>query len=127
MRALMAVVALALIATANAAGAADLKLHRVAYYPTSAVRAPRLVVYDAEPGTEFRAYWASPWQGRHYYPFTGKKPKVGRLENLNAPRVIAQPAPTFYQEWSTISLYPPHVTLPPADIEPAVDPVAPPK
>ncbi|MFA6265902.1 MAG: hypothetical protein WC670_09345 [Pseudolabrys sp.] len=127
MRALLAIAALALVGTANAASAADLSGQRVAYYPTSAARAPQIIIYDVEPGTDIRAYWASPWQGRHYFPFTGKKPKVGRLENLNAPRVIARPAPTYYQEWSTISLYPPRVSLPPADIEPPIVPIAPPK
>ncbi len=94
----------------------------VAYYPTNAVRAPQVIVYDVEPRSGVRAYWARPWQGRHYYPFTGKKPKVGRLENLNARYPAPKPAPSYYREWSTLSLYPPGVAVPPPDTASVVAP-----
>lgn len=127
MRAFFAIAALlgtfGLTATAANAGALS---SRGGYYESYPVRAPQLVVYDVEAGTDIRAYWARPWQGRHYFPFTGKKPKVGRRENLNAPRRIVAPAPTYYQEWSTLSLYPPRAIMPPADIAP-VAPILPPK
>ncbi|RDV05379.1 hypothetical protein [Undibacter mobilis] len=102
----------------TAVEAADLS-GRAGYYESYPSRAPQVVVYDVEPGTEIRAYWARPWQNRRYFPFTGKKPKVGRHEDLNAPRRIAAPAPTYYQEWSTLSLYPPHAIMPPADVAPS--------
>jgi len=108
------------------AGAADL-YGRTGYDSVHPVRAPQLLIYDVEPGTEIRAYWAPPWQNRRYFPFTGKKPKVGRHEDLNAPRRIAAPAPTYYQEWSTLSLYPPRGMMPYADVEPPFVPVLPPK
>lgn len=79
----------------------------VAVYSAGGVRAPQLLVYDNQPGVYVRVYWAAPWQNRHYYPFTGKKPKVGRHENLTAVRPAPEPAESFYREWSTISLYPP--------------------
>lgn len=119
MRSSMAVAAvMGILSLTTTAQAGDLS-GRAGYYPSYVVRAPHLVVYDVEVGNETRAYWAPGWQGRRYFPFTGKKPKVGRLEDLNAPRRVAQPAPTYYQEWSTLSLYPPRGTMPPADIEPS--------
>jgi hypothetical protein len=90
------------IAFAGKAGAADF-VSGSSY----GVRAPQLLVYDNQPGVYVRAYWAPPWQNRHYYPFTGKKPKVGRHENLTAVRAAPEPAESFYREWSTLSLYPP--------------------
>jgi hypothetical protein len=95
----------------GAAGAADVVVGgrsvHVGSYAAAGVRAPQLLVYDHEPGVYTRAYWARPWQNRHYYPVTGKKPKVGRHENLRAARIAPEPTQTFYREWSTISLYPP--------------------
>lgn len=98
-------------AVAGEAGAADFVSG-----PGYGVRAPQLLVYDNQPGVYVRAYWAPPWQGRHYYPFTGKKPKVGRHENLTAVRAAPEPAESFYREWSTLSLYPP--PPPRADVSP---------
>jgi hypothetical protein len=112
----------------TAASAADLS-GRAGYYESWPVRAPQVLVYDVEPGTEIRAWWAPGWQNRRYFPVTGKKPKVGRHEDLNAPRRIAAPAPTYYQEWSTLSLYPPRAIMPPADVTPGNSylPLLPPK
>jgi len=125
MRAFTAIAVLMGTCGLTAAEAADFSGRAVSYEPWP-VRAGQVVVYDVEPGTETRSYWAPPWQNRRYFPFTGKKPKVGRHENLNAPRRIAAPAPTYYQEWSTLSLYPPRVMMPPADAPP-VPPYYPPK
>lgn len=127
MRALwaMAVVVAFGVASFDAAQAHDWRSRHVAYYPTSAVRAPQVIVYDVEPRSDIRAYWARPWQGRHYYPFTRKKPKVGRLENLNARYPAPKPAPSYYREWSTLSLYPPGVAVPPPETAPVVAPYAP--
>lgn len=110
-------IAVAMMAAAGGAGAADYVVGRSGYvggYVVGGVRAPQLLVYDDEPGVYVRAYWATPWQGRHYFPFTGKKPKVGRHERLSDVRPAPPPAESFYREWSTISLYPPppHVILP---------------
>jgi len=128
MRALLAIAALAAfgVAAHDDAGASEWSARRVAYYP-SHVHAPHLVVYDVEFDTGLRAYWARPWRGRHYYPFTGKKPKVGRRENLNARYPAPKPAPSYYREWSTLSLYPPHAVMPPAEVLPPLAPLMPPK
>ncbi len=48
------------------AGAADL-YGRTGYDSVHPVRAPQLLIYDVEPGTEIRAYWAPPWQNRRYF------------------------------------------------------------
>ncbi len=117
MRALLAIAVVTGTFGAAAAHAGDLS-GRAGYYESWPVHAPQLLVYDVEPGTEYRAWWAPPWQNRRYFPFTGKKPKVGRREDLNAPRRIAAPAPTYYREWSTLSLHPPRVIMPPADVTP---------
>jgi hypothetical protein len=106
--------------------AADLNA-RAGSYSTHGVRAPQLLVYDNEPGVYVRAYWDTPWQGRRYFPFTGKKPKVGRHERLTEVRPAPRPAESFYREWSTISLYPPlHPaevsTIAPAPIVPLLSP-----
>ncbi len=98
------------ITAISAASAADLTGGRSAYvgsYLAGGVRAPQYLVYDNEPGVYVRAYWSAPWQNRRYFPFTGKRPKVGRLERLTDLRPAPQSAETFYREWSTIALYPP--------------------
>ena len=41
-----------------------------------------VIVYDYEPGVIVRCYWCPPWQNWHYFPRTGKRPKVGRREVL---------------------------------------------
>jgi hypothetical protein len=107
-------------AASNAASAADFVIGRSGYvsgYAVSGVRAPQLLVYDNEPGVYVRAYWSPPWQNRHYYPFTGTKPKVGRHERLSEVRPAPEPAETYYREWSTLSLYPPAPVAIPATIE----------
>ena len=68
-------------------------------------RAGQVLIYDYQPGVVVRAYWAPPWQGRHYFPVTGTIPRVGRHENLNAPRRHYPPAPRFYREWWTSSVF----------------------
>jgi hypothetical protein len=115
--------AIAILATSLAgigqAGAADYAIrHSTNGYVAGGVRAPQMLVYDNEPGVYVRAYWSAPWQNRHYYPFTGKKPKVGRLERLSDVRPAPTPAEPFYREWSTISLYPPAVIAPQATEQP---------
>ena len=57
-----------------------------------------LIVYDYQPGVIVRSYWWSPWQNRHYFPKTGKRPKVGRLERVTARK--SSPPQDFYRSWS---------------------------
>ena len=104
MRACMAIAVLIGVSGIGSAGAAD---YSAGGYATGGVRAPQMLVYDNEPGVDVRAYWTQPWQGRHYYPFTGKKPKVGRHERLSEMRPAPPPAESYYREWSTLSLFPP--------------------
>jgi hypothetical protein len=67
-------------------------------------RAAPLVIYDYQPGVTVRAYWLEPWHRIHYFPKSGKKPKVGRVEDffINTGR-IQKPAESFQREWSTPS------------------------
>jgi len=130
MRALFAIAIFALGAAGlGEAAAADMRVGvgRSTYVTHSAaigVRAPQLLIYDNEPGVRVRAYWAAPWRNRHYYPFTGKRPKVGRHERLSAARPAPKPAQSYYREWSTIALYPPapRPLIPSAPIERFVPP-----
>ena len=119
MRALQAVVIVsAAIAGLSQAQAGDLRVGRsgvVTGIYVVPVRAGQYVISDGEPGVATRAYWAAPWQNRHYFPFTGKKPKVGRHENLSAKRPAPRPAESYYRAWSTVSLYPPGAVMPPPD------------
>jgi hypothetical protein len=63
-------------------------------------RAGMLVIYDDEPGVLVRAYWSAPWHNHHYFPSTGRKPKLGRDENLNARGASYRPAKNFKRQWS---------------------------
>ena len=80
-----------------------------------------LVVYDFEPGVNVRPYWLSPWRHRHYYPYTGKKPRIGRVEDLSAPSYRHKAAETFRRSWSNSSAFAQELPLMPArrlDVEP---------
>jgi hypothetical protein len=85
------------VAGSGAADAAD--LWRGGSGDSIGVRAPRVYIYDSEPGVYVRAYWTQPWENRRYFPFTGKKPKIGRVEKV----ADARPGPGeyYYREWST--------------------------
>jgi hypothetical protein len=101
MRALFTATLLALaVAAAQPARAADL----VALQYDAGVRAESVWLYDYQPGVITRAWWLSPWHDRHYFPATGKRPRLGRLENLSAKRRPIKPAATFYRVWSTSEL-----------------------
>ena len=67
--------------------------------PRADARAGQIVVYDYEPGVVTRDYWLMPWRDHHYFPRTGKRPKIGRLEHIGAHRAPKQ-AQSFYREWS---------------------------
>lgn len=111
MRALAAIAGLiAGLAAAGEACAADLPAVRsdgfTSYSVTVGRRAPMLVIYDDEPGVFIRPYWIAPWRGRHYFPATGRRPKVGRRENLAARRFPKQAA-SFHRNWSTSAAFAP--------------------
>ena len=69
-----------------------------------------LIVYDYQPGVIVRSYWWSPWQNRHYFPKTGKRPKVGRLEHVTARK--SSPPRDFYRSWSVSSVFAPELPPP---------------
>lgn len=70
-----------------------------------------LIVYDYQPGVIVRSYWWAPWQNRHYFPKTGKRPKVGRLERVTARK--GSPPQDFYRSWSVSSVFAPGLPPPP--------------
>jgi hypothetical protein len=78
-----------------------------------------LIVYDYQPGVIVRSYWLAPWQNRHYFPKTGKRPKAGRLEHVTA-RKSSSPQ-DFYRSWSVSSVFAPE--LPPPN-QPYMQPYA---
>lgn len=105
MRAFGAIAGLAFaFAGMTGAGAAGLPLARGAvgytHYVAVGRRAAPVVIYDDQPGVAMRAYWRAPWQDRHYYPATGRRPRIGRLEHVSAHRA-PRPAESYYRFWST--------------------------
>lgn len=90
-------------------------------YDYNARRADTLIIYDDQPGVLVRAYWEAPWRNRHYFPTMGKRPRIGRLENLSA-RSVTKPAESYYRFWSTPSAFlpePPRDRLRDYDLAPA--------
>ena len=65
-----------------------------------AVHAGALVEYDFEPGVELRAYWVTPWAGRHYFPSGGTIPVLGRKEVLG-PTPVSNGKQNFHRQWSS--------------------------
>jgi hypothetical protein len=118
MRVLLAVAVIALgIAGARAA---DTDMAR-GYY-AMVQRAEPTVVYDYQPGVVMRAYWLAPWGHRHYFPATGKRPRIGRYENLAAVSRPSKPAQTFRRSWSNASAFAyelPRDRVLPLDTQPA--------
>ena len=117
-----AIAALAvLLASSAAAKAADVGYGPYAPYSP---RMEPLIVYDYQPGVIVRSYWWAPWQNRHYFPKTGKRPKVGRHERVTARK--SAPPQDFYRSWSVSSVFAPDLPPPPNQpyMQPyAVDPV----
>jgi len=107
-RALLAIAGIAACLAGFAAGAeaTELPVHRVGYsgftYNAVGRHAGQVWIFDDQPGVVVRAYWLAPWQGRHYYPVTGKRPRVGRLERISATR-HTKPAASYTRSWSTWS------------------------
>ena len=103
-------------ASSAAASAADVSASDPvgAYGPYAySPRIEPLIVYDYQPGVIVRSYWWSPWQDRHYFPKTGKRPKVGRLEHMTARK--SSRAQDFYRSWSVSSVFAPGLPPPPMD------------
>jgi hypothetical protein len=79
-----------------------------------------LIVYDYQPGVIVRSYWLPPFENRHYFPKTGKRPKVGRHEHKTTSRdAIAQ---DYFRSWGVSSVFAPGLPPPPVlpeAIEPA--------
>jgi hypothetical protein len=83
------------------AGAADLpEMSGIGQHATP------LEIYDYHPSVIVRAYWLASWRYRHYFPTTGKKPKLGRVEDLSAKTGRApKPAESFQRTWSASSAF----------------------
>jgi hypothetical protein len=104
MRALMIIAVLVAGFTAAAparaadppADRADVFTHRVPH----GHRVGPIVVYDFQPGVVVRAYWASPWRSRHYFPFGAKQDADAAPRDDSPP----QPAETFERSWSTCNM-----------------------
>jgi hypothetical protein len=99
--------------------AADLGIGVDAGYAESA-RAVPLAFYDFEPGVEMRAYWVTPWKGRHYFPSSGEAPRLGRREVLGADK--SKSDETYVRDWSSFPVdvipQPSLVTPPPVVLAP---------
>jgi len=77
-------------------------------YASYAVRMEPVIIYDYEPGVIVRSYWYPPLDNRHYFPRTGRRPRVGRLEHWPA-RAAAKPQ-EYYRYWSASSVFPQQVS-----------------
>jgi len=121
MRLRLAFTFIAILASTAAASAADISAGQGAggygNYPAYGGIEP-VIVYDFEPGVIVRTYWEPPWGNRHYFPRTGKRPKVGRLEHMPPPRAVRNE--TYYRHWSVSSFFLPEVPheTPPYQIRP---------
>ena len=99
-----------------AADAADVSSGRNAggygNYSAYGARIEPIVIYDDQPGVIVRSYWDAPWANRHYFPSTGRRPKVGRLEHISAHRVSK--AEDYFRFWSASSVFLSEVPIGPA-------------
>jgi hypothetical protein len=63
--------------------------------------------------------YAEPWDARGYYPKTGRKPRVGRLE-IDSRKIRPRPT-SFHRDWSAASEFRAPVTqYPPFDPPPVI-------
>ena len=63
----------------------------------------------------------SRWHANTYYPFTGKRPRSGRLEVIpSANRILPPPAESYYRYWSNDAPPVPAQTEYPAFVPPPV-------
>jgi len=116
MRVRLAFATIAILASAPAANAADgpagLGTGGYGNYSSFGGMEP-VIVYDYEPGVIVRSYWAPPWDNRHYFPKTGRRPKVGRLEHMPPRRNAINES--YYRYWSVSSFF---IPGPPREIIP---------
>jgi hypothetical protein len=77
------------------------------YYSAYGARIEPIVIYDDQPGVIGRSYWYAPWANRHYFPKTGKRPRMGRLEHITARP--ARRAEDYFRRWTASSGYPIYV------------------
>jgi hypothetical protein len=74
------------------------------YYSGYGARIEPIIIYDDQPGVIGRSYWYTPWANRHYFPKTGKRPKMGRVEHLTARRNSS--AENYFRLWTASSGFP---------------------
>jgi hypothetical protein len=97
---------IAIVASVTAVNAADVSRGTgVGGYgdPVYGLRTEPVIVYDYEPGVIVRTYWEPPWRNHHYFPSTGRRPKVGRLEHIPPRR--ASRNEDYYRYWSASSIF----------------------
>lgn len=70
-------------------------------------RAGMLVITDDQAGVALRPYWRQPWDRRHYFPATGRKPRRGRDENLSARHAPLRRAASYEHHWWVSSVIAP--------------------
>ena len=109
MRALLAIAVLSFAFGAAAARAGELAGSHHALYSArhfeQGERAGMLLVNAYEPGVGLRAYWRAPWRYHHYFPANGKRPRIGRVENLFARAARPQPGADLPAHWSNASAF----------------------
>ena len=108
MRSGFAAAILAVLASATAASAADVSVGPGAGgpgYVDYGLRTEPVIVYDFEPGVIVRTYWEPPYRNHHYFPTTGRKPRVGRLEHVSARRPSR--SEDYVRYWSASSIFGP--------------------
>ena len=71
------------------------------YYSAYGARIEPIVIYDDQPGVIGRSYWYAPWANRHYFPKTGKRPKMGRVEHM--PAHLPSRAENYFRRWTVSS------------------------
>jgi hypothetical protein len=105
---------IAMVASVTAVGAADVRggsrVGGYGDYPVYGLRTEPVIVYDYEPGVIVRTYWEPPWRNHHYFPSTGRRPRVGRLEHIPPRRVSRNE--DYYRYWSASSIFFPEQLLP---------------
>jgi len=98
---------LAFVTSATVANAADVRTGPSGYvgYQEYGLRTEPVIIYDYEPGVIVRTYWEPPWRNHHYFPSTGRRPKVGRLEHIS-PRGVSKNE-DYYRYWWASSIFSP--------------------
>ncbi len=93
------------VAAANAADFAGGRSVGNGAYQSFGARIEPVIIWDSEPGVIVRSYWYAPWENRHYFPKTGRRPKVGRREHIPPHRVSKNE--DYYRFWSVSSVFAP--------------------